>query len=597
MSTCVDTEIIGHESYITHIRVIEDAEYPASPPPPSSPSRNKKHRIIVVAVKRSGRVRIHKARENDDGSFSIGKTWNMDELMRLTIYDNLSVRTQSEQQQKSWASNVGFLATITKPYYWHAATSRERDFFIGSIVKIFKKYTNGRTPDLKGFTPHDLEVMSGVKSISSKRSQQPSHPRLSEAGSREQEPPQSPHLQSPAYSQLPPRNSDVSHPSSRNSGSQASVSVYPPARNSQHTAPHPPNQSAAAIPPTLSAGYGRMSASPNRSHPHRQSQADYANNAAAAPAIKEEPDDTYGMHGSRSANHERGVRGDDAPPLPTDYDENRQPTPFDHHREPAEPLPLFHSKSQDSMAKPRRFIDEDDRGRESSPSIDEVDGLFESEPPQVEVSSPEAQRLDAEMERLAKYFTELDIPPTVVTKTSAKFDDYVRHDDDLDADEYEKRSQNIDAARDIISFDNILNQVAGWKTKDSDSDTDDSSRDSPPSLEYQRVEDLEARVRREIGRVQAGSWLGHLEEMQDSKVEALAGMFEKTIAECEELEGYLTLYGHELGVSIFQQGYSFHLHLRPLPTLLFSVLLMDEMQTLSEDVAFIESQSNKMTGH
>lgn len=518
----------------------------------------------------------------------------MDELSRLTIYDNLPARSQTEQQQKTWASNLGFMAMITKPYYWHAATSRERDFFIGSLVKIYRKYTNGRTPDLRGFSGHDLEAMSGVKSVSSKQSQpQPSQNRLSGAGVRE-ETSQSPHLQSPAYSQIPARTSDVSHPSTRNSGSQASVSVYPPTRNSQHSAaPHPPNSSA-ALPPALAPGYGRSSFSSNRSYPRAQSQADTA--------IQEEPDDSYDLHGSlSSSSHGRDAKGDaqmpDVPPLPNDYEDHRRPSPFDQYKEePAEPLPLFQSKSQNSLTKSRRFRDEDNKDATSS-SIDDVDG-FDSEPPQVEVSSPEAQRLDAEMDRLAKYFTELDIPPTVVTKTSSKFDDHARNDDDLDSDEYDARAKKLDAVRDIISFDNILDQVAGWKSKENDSDTDDSSESSPPSLEYQRVDDLEARVRREIGRVQAGSWLGHLEEMQDSKVEALAGLFEKTIAECEELEGYLTLYGHELGVSfVFHLFHSYRSNLLSSPTPQFNINHTNESQTLSEDVAFIESQSNKMLGH
>ncbi|KAI5302548.1 hypothetical protein KEM55_001020, partial [Ascosphaera atra] len=137
-----------YESYITHIRIVEDAAYPASPAPPGSPPNNKKPRLIIVSVKKSGRVRIHKARENGDGSFSIGKTWNMDELARIQTFEHLQATTPAEQNQKLWATNHGFVVTITKPYYWHAQTPKERDFFIGSLVKIYKKYTGGRVPDL-----------------------------------------------------------------------------------------------------------------------------------------------------------------------------------------------------------------------------------------------------------------------------------------------------------------------------------------------------------------------------------------------------------------------------------------------------------------
>ncbi len=42
-----------------------------------------------------------------------------------------------------------------KPYYWAAATDKERSFFIGSLVKIYRKYTGGKTPELIGFTPQE----------------------------------------------------------------------------------------------------------------------------------------------------------------------------------------------------------------------------------------------------------------------------------------------------------------------------------------------------------------------------------------------------------------------------------------------------------
>lgn len=71
--------------------------------------------------------------------------------------------------------------------------------------------------------------------------------------------------------------------------------------------------------------------------------------------------------------------------------------------------------------------------------------------------------------------------------------------------------------------------------------------------EEKRIEDLEADIRREVGRVQASSWLGHLEQ-QEGKVEQLAKLFDKTIEECEELDGLLTLYSHELNVGVLFNG-------------------------------------------
>ncbi|KLJ13606.1 hypothetical protein EMPG_11442 [Blastomyces silverae] len=150
------------ESYITHIRITEDAAFPSTPAPPNSPPENKKARVIIVSVRKSGRVRLHKARENNDGTFSIGKTWLLDDLSRIQIYEHMSASNPSEQQQKMWASNIGFVVTVSKPYYWQAATPKEKDFFIGSLVKIYKKYTGGKVPELLGFDPRDRDVISGT---------------------------------------------------------------------------------------------------------------------------------------------------------------------------------------------------------------------------------------------------------------------------------------------------------------------------------------------------------------------------------------------------------------------------------------------------
>jgi hypothetical protein len=63
--------------------------------------------------------------------------------------------------------------------------------------------------------------------------------------------------------------------------------------------------------------------------------------------------------------------------------------------------------------------------------------------------------------------------------------------------------------------------------------------------EDQTVDDFSANIRREIGRAQATGWLGHIEQ-QDEKIKDLGKAFDRVIEECEELDGLLTLYSHEL---------------------------------------------------
>ncbi|KAJ9635192.1 hypothetical protein H2199_008678 [Coniosporium tulheliwenetii] len=162
------------ESYITHLRVEEDAAYPQSPPPPDSPPSNKKPRVIILAVKKTGRVRLHKARENANGSFSIGKTWNIDDLTAIESFTNATPRNAEEQQRKDWAGSVGFIVTITKQYYWQATTSTEKEYFIASLLKVYRKYTGGRVPQLSGFSNQELEKMQELFAQGPHRSGGPS---------------------------------------------------------------------------------------------------------------------------------------------------------------------------------------------------------------------------------------------------------------------------------------------------------------------------------------------------------------------------------------------------------------------------------------
>lgn len=153
------------ESYITHIRIQEDAAYPQVPPPPNSPEANKKPRLIIISVRNSGRVRLHKARENPNKSFSIGKTWNLEDLSAVESFASSVPSTPEESQWKEWAGDSGFIVTIVKPYYWQAGTTKEKEFFVASLVKIYRKYTQGKVPQLIGFGPKEIDQILGLPGI------------------------------------------------------------------------------------------------------------------------------------------------------------------------------------------------------------------------------------------------------------------------------------------------------------------------------------------------------------------------------------------------------------------------------------------------
>lgn len=79
-------------------------------------------------------------------------------------------------------------------------------------------------------------------------------------------------------------------------------------------------------------------------------------------------------------------------------------------------------------------------------------------------------------------------------------------------------------------------------------------------LQPKQLAILEHEIRREQGRVEAGSWLSHTDAAREERVTYVENLLDKAIAECDELEGLLTLYHVELS-------------------------------SLNDDIAFIEDQS------
>jgi len=84
----------------------------------------------------------------------------MEELSAVENYIHLEPANDEEAQRKQWAGDKGFTVTIGKPYYWEAGTAKEKEFFIGSMVKIYNKYTKGDFPVLTGFSATELGTLT-----------------------------------------------------------------------------------------------------------------------------------------------------------------------------------------------------------------------------------------------------------------------------------------------------------------------------------------------------------------------------------------------------------------------------------------------------
>lgn len=119
--------------YLSHVRIIEDSKSPSSRPPPNSGPNNKKPRFLILSVKESGRIELHKAKESANGVIQIGRTWDFDELTRIELDSEVP---------------TGFICSMAKNYYWETNSPKERRVWLTSIVEKYIKYTHGHTPEL-----------------------------------------------------------------------------------------------------------------------------------------------------------------------------------------------------------------------------------------------------------------------------------------------------------------------------------------------------------------------------------------------------------------------------------------------------------------
>ncbi|KAJ5278869.1 hypothetical protein N7478_004241 [Penicillium angulare] len=709
-----DTDGTLVESYITHVRIVEDSAHPSAPAPPTSAPENKKPRVIIVSVRRSGRVRMHKARENNDGTFSIGKTWMLDDLSAIQSYAALVPKTPADQQHKEWAGSSGFVVTIGKPYYWNARSSKEKEFFIGSLVKIYKKYTGGKLPNLIGFDERERQVLAAAGGPSSSSGPPPRAPgvtpppdvtppqQASSYGYQGRDPSRDGArdiARKPSEDPMPRQKSREQLPRPSTGNNRPAPSPFNLASN-----PPPPGPPPALPPPRKELENKDPSVKlplKDDSRPSSSRGGDGRPPRTPTSELAAQSADNLSLHQKRSVDGLRpttpgsftsDIRGapvspssslgpkspyrevDQAPtqapnlePLPQPVQEkivSDEPQPVVPAEEPVKPVETDRTPSSPVMVdpivaaaaaqvpeptsaateEPQTAADqqaaEDDAAahrpglgpmvkKKSAMEIagafrkaanaygafkprpggagqrllaaakkqqaeqDEPDGITGVVPaPSLSRSTTEVPRspIDEHIDRQAipSSAPPAEIPPAIlpaITPTVevtqpdievtspapesvplpersqdsladiVKVDDRSRSPSPAARGRRRRREDNtvkycqalgiepsvLDGRG--IDFDDILTDL-GWNGRLNDE---------------QKIEDLEADVRREIGRVEATSWLGNLEQ-QEGKVEQLAVLIDRTIEECEELEGLLTLYSHELN-------------------------------TLHEDVSYIEAQS------
>ncbi|KAJ5157128.1 uncharacterized protein N7482_008228 [Penicillium canariense] len=699
------------ESYITHVRITEDASHPSAPAPPDSAPGNKKPRVIIVSVRRSGRVRMHKARENNDGTFSIGKTWMLDDLTAIQSYSAFVPKSPAEQQQKDWAGDLGFIVTVGKPYYWHARSAKEKDFFIGSLVKIYKKYTGGKAPNLIGFDERERQLLVGSADPSAAPGPAPLGSR-GDLGSTPEitKPPQQQPPPRPSFKRDPSRDgarelrrrpsedpvlrSQKSHEQMNrpSTASKPAPSPFGPPQIPPPTAPPPRAELKSKDSPTTFLNTAdeishTTAQDESRPPPSREGRGPIPPSLRAAPPPEPRPlepkrstdvlrpitpgsftSDTRGVTASPGSSigpkspYRDGVetasaaaQDQDHPTpdtiTPTAALDVPKPIPTPEAEAPSSPLAVEPEvaaavAAAEELSKSAAAETEVPKGESpTSPSQAADEGAEAHRPglgPMIKKKSAKdiatafrkaattygafkprpggaGERLLAAAKKQQAEAVGPDGITGVVPAPSRSTNDTLKTSVD-DAAERETSvasaaassqppTPTVEITQHAVEEPLLSPDPTPEESKDSLSDlakVDSRSRSPSPAAqgrrrrrredhtikycqslgidpsvldgrgidfddiltdlgwngrlgEEQKIEDLEADVRREIGRVEATSWLGNLEQ-QEGKVEQLAVLIDKTIEECEELDGLLTLYSHELN-------------------------------TLHEDVAYIEAQS------
>ncbi|CAG8800717.1 20469_t:CDS:10, partial [Cetraspora pellucida] len=130
------------ESLIIHLKVSEDStgtgpspinERPGTLGKKGASKVEKKSRYLLVSIRKNSKIRLHKSKKNANNTFSIGRTWPLEDIKCVEIVDSFS-----------------FIVTINKPYQWTADNQREKNLFLATLLKVYKKYIK-RLPRLINF--------------------------------------------------------------------------------------------------------------------------------------------------------------------------------------------------------------------------------------------------------------------------------------------------------------------------------------------------------------------------------------------------------------------------------------------------------------
>ncbi|KAI0778389.1 exocyst complex component Sec3-domain-containing protein [Trametes elegans] len=111
---------LTEESYTAHIKIWEEA---------GTDDGGLKARYIILSQSTSGQGFIHKSKLNQNGSFSVGKSWKVSELRGLEVLNPLA-----------------FNITISRTYRWQTEDQRDQINFLATLVQLFRTVMGPNAP-------------------------------------------------------------------------------------------------------------------------------------------------------------------------------------------------------------------------------------------------------------------------------------------------------------------------------------------------------------------------------------------------------------------------------------------------------------------
>ncbi|KAH7106760.1 exocyst complex component Sec3-domain-containing protein [Auriculariales sp. MPI-PUGE-AT-0066] len=105
------------ETYVVHLKIWEDTDGQAG-------QTGAKARFIIIASDSRGSALIHKSKENSNGTFSVGKTWKIEELRGFEVTAPTMLR-----------------ASFARTYTWQTPSAQEQNTFIRSAVGVYRQVT------------------------------------------------------------------------------------------------------------------------------------------------------------------------------------------------------------------------------------------------------------------------------------------------------------------------------------------------------------------------------------------------------------------------------------------------------------------------